>query len=189
MLSFFSQLFKSTPPSNTPQVEIQSDVLAVEKIQVEANESPCAGSEEIEKVLSERNEAMQQIFQMALRQFVGCKAIACVDIQQNKLLAIESIECLPPEVLPFVAAATTDLFSAPNMVKVAQIFKDKHYDNSASANFNEIIVNGRDTVYLLLRIMSHQNLVCVFSCKDDGNTLGMLLHEARALMSQIETTV
>lgn len=100
---------------------------------------------------------------------------------------METSTALPKEVVQLVASATTDLFNAPNMVKVAEIFKNLHQEKADQpSNFNEIIVNGSGTVYLLLRLPYHANLVCVFSCKDNGNTLGMMLREAHMVVPQVE---
>lgn len=149
--------------------------------------SACFTSAQIAQILPEQNETLRRMFADMCQEFTDCQAIACVDIVNKQLIAVETVQCLPHEVLALVAAATTDLYTAPNLLKVIEAFHNTK--DTPHAQLNEMIVNGSDTVYLLLRLPNNPNLVCVFSCINHRSTLGLLLHEARNLLPQITAVI
>lgn len=116
-----------------------------------------------------------------------CYAVAYVDIRKHTLLGIETRKHIPDEVVRLIAAATADMYNAPNMVKVADIFKVRKGYLPTHSNVNEIIVRGDGTVYILMRALSNIDRVCVFACAETNNhTFGLIWHRARQLMPQIE---
>ncbi|MDK4586629.1 hypothetical protein QG044_05780 [Kingella kingae] len=176
-MSFFKKLFQNPSENETMQAAFVPNAepeLTVAKHSYE---------------LTPHNPAMQQIFKDSLTHFSDCQAIACVDILTRQLVAMEASATLPDDVLALVASATTDVFTVPTMLQVAEIFRTNSGLQQERASFNEIIVTGNGTVYFLIRLPHHHHLVCVFSCNDDGNTFGMMLHEARAMIPQIEATL
>lgn len=133
--------------------------------------------------------ALSGALKSALTEMKDCQAIAYVDTRALRLVGMETITHLPQAVIELIAAATSDLFTAPNLVKVSNIFKEYKGKPLESSNFNEMIVRGEGTVYIFLRAHSDVHHVCVFSCTDDDaqlSSFGLLLHQARLQMQKIE---
>lgn len=121
-----------------------------------------------------------------IQQVPACDALAYVDITQGQLIGIETKDTMPDGVYQLVATATMELFTAPNVIKVSDIFKAKKGMSESHSNFNEIIVHGDGNIYVFIRAQSRADRVGVFSC-DSSVSSGMVLHHARQLMPQIES--
>lgn len=132
-------------------------------------------------ILPELSRTLHDIIQ----QVPGCEALAYVDIQQGQLIGIETKDSIPDSVRQLVAGATMELFTAPHVVKISEIFKAKKGQPESQSNFNEIIVHGDGNIYVFMRAQSRSDRVGVFSC-DNSVSSGMVLHHARQLMPQIE---
>ena len=125
----------------------------------------------------------------AVKQFRGqvpeCIASALVDMSTGMLLAAETLDDHPSEVLDLLAAATFDLFQGRNVVMIEDIFKarrgtpgDRHY-------FQEIVVNSDNLVHLFLRSAQNQDVVAVVVCPRAAS-VGMLFAQARIVMKQLD---
>lgn len=135
------------------------------------------------------SDALSDVLKNALAEMKDCKAIAYVDTRANRLVGMEAIAHLPEPVIALIAAVTSDLFTAPNLMKVSNIFKEYKGKSPDSSNFNEILIRGEGTMYIFLRAQSDIHHVGVFSCVDEdeqSSSFGLLLHQARAQMQKIE---
>ena len=129
-----------------------------------------------------------QLVSEAVRQFRSqvpeCIASGLVDMSTGMLLAVDTLDDHPSEVLDLLAAATFDLFQGRNVVMIEDIFKarrgvpdDRHY-------FQEILVHSDNMVHVFLR-SANQDIVAVVVCRKTANT-GMLFAQARLIMKQLD---
>ena len=130
-----------------------------------------------------------QLVSDAVRQFRSqvpdCIASGLVDMSTGMLLAADTLDDHPGEVLDLLAAATFDLFQGRNVVMIEDIFKarrgvqeDRHY-------FQEILVHSDNMVHVFLRSAGNQDIVAVVVCRKNANT-GMLFAQARLIMKQLD---
>jgi hypothetical protein len=115
-----------------------------------------------------------------------CVAAGLVDMSTGMLLAVDTLDDHPSDVLDLLAAATFDLFQGRNVVMIEDIFKarrgvqdDRHY-------FQEIVVNSDNLVHVFLRGANHQDIVSVVVCRKTAN-LGMLLSQARVVAKHLDS--
>lgn len=133
--------------------------------------------------------ALSEMLKRSLAEIQGCQAIAYVDTQHNRLIGIETSTPFPSEILTLVAATVTELFTAPNLLKMSAAFKQFKAQDVDKSNFNEMVIRGEGSLYVLLRAHSNDHRVFVFACTEAdvaSNNVGLILHQARLLMPQIE---
>lgn len=133
--------------------------------------------------------ALSEILKRSLAEIQGCQAIAYVDTQHNRLIGIETSTPFPSEILTLVAATVAELFTAPNLLKMSAAFKQFKAQDVDKSNFNEMVIRGEGSLYVLLRAHSNDHRVFVFACTEAdvaSNNVGLILHQARLLMPQIE---
>lgn len=131
---------------------------------------------------------LQQILRDNIKHIPECKTIAYVDISKSELLAIEVFKPLPDSVRPLVAAATSDLFNAPNVILVSNLFKEHKGKDLNKSNFHEIILHGDQDTYVFIRSNTIEHHVVVFACRNNVSS-GMILHHVRNLMYDIEESM
>ncbi|MFF5080456.1 hypothetical protein ACFY36_25675 [Actinoplanes sp. NPDC000266] len=131
-----------------------------------------------------------QLVSEAVRQFrqqvPECIASGLVDMSTGMLLAVDTLDDHPSEVLDLLAAATFDLFQGRNVTMIEDIWKarrgvpedDHHY-------FQEILVHSDNLVHVFLRSPVSQDIVAVVVCRRSANT-GMLLAQAQIVMKQLD---
>ena len=131
-----------------------------------------------------------QLVSEAVRQFrqqvPECIASGLVDMSTGMLLAVDTLDDHPSEVLDLLAAATFDLFQGRNVTMIEDIWKarrgvpddDHHY-------FQEILVHSDNLVHVFLRSPVSQDIVAVVVCRRSANT-GMLLAQTRIVMKQLD---
>ncbi|GGP01370.1 hypothetical protein [Wenjunlia tyrosinilytica] len=112
-----------------------------------------------------------------------CVAAGVVDMSTGMLLAVDTMDSHPNEVLDMLAAATFDLFRGRNVVTIENIFKERRGVVSNSHYFQEILVNSENLVHLFLRSASNDDLVAVAVCRRTVN-VGMLFASARRVVKE-----
>lgn len=136
------------------------------------------------------SQTLHDAFQKSLAEIPSCQAIAYVDTTDNHLIGIESAVPFPPAIVELVAATVTDLFTAPNLLKMSQAFKQFKGQEADKSNFHEMVIHGDSLLYVLMRAHSNDKRVFVFACADDGeihnNNIGLILHQARSLIPEME---
>jgi len=132
------------------------------------------------------SQVVAEAVKMFRDQVPGCVAAGLVDMSTGMLLAVDTLDDHPSEVLDLLAAATFDLFQGRNVVMIEDIFKarrgvqdDRHY-------FQEILVNSDNLVHVFLRSPINQDIVSVVVCRRSAN-IGMLLAQARIVAKQLDT--
>lgn len=130
-----------------------------------------------------------QIVADAVKQFRNqvpeCVAAGLVDMTTGMLLAVDTLDEHPSDVLDLLAAATFDLFQGRNVVMIEDIFKTRRGVQDDRHYFQEIVVNSDHLVHVFLRGAEHQDIVSVVVCRRTAN-LGMLLSQARVVAKHLD---
>jgi hypothetical protein len=120
------------------------------------------------------------------RDVPDCIGAGVVDMSTGMLLAVDTADKHPVEILDMLAAATADLFQGKTVVQIEQAWKglrgvteDRHY-------FQEVLVNSDNLVHLFLRSKSNPDLVAAIICNHDVN-IGMLFAQGRQVMKGLDT--
>lgn len=135
------------------------------------------------------SEVLNTALEEALFAMKDCQAIAYADIQEKRLLGAQSHIAFPSEIIAFAAGAVTELFTAPNLMQVANAFKIFKGQAADKSNLNEIMIRGEGNLYIFLRAHSNPCRACVFvyaETDENSSNFGLMLHQARAQMPQIE---
>ncbi len=114
-----------------------------------------------------------------------CLAAGMVDMSTGMLMAIETVDSHPQEVLDLVAAATLDLFQGRNVVTIENTWKERRGVSDSRHYFQEILVNSDNILHLFLRGNQNQDIVAVVVTRRSAN-LGMLFSASRAVMRDFE---
>jgi predicted regulator of Ras-like GTPase activity (Roadblock/LC7/MglB family) len=118
------------------------------------------------------------------REVPECIGSGLVDMSTGMLLAVDTLDDHPGEVLDLLAAATFDLFQGRNVVMIEDIFKARDGVRDDRHHFQEILAHGDTLVHVFLR-SRNQDMVAVVICNRTANT-GMLLAQARLIMKQLD---
>ncbi|WP_448318471.1 hypothetical protein [Streptomyces sp. CO7] len=112
-----------------------------------------------------------------------CVASGVVDMATGMLLAYETIDNHPPEVLDLLAGATLDLFQGRTVVMIEDIFKERRGVQSDNHFFQEILVNSDNLTHLFVRMTEQQDVVAVVVCRKAVN-VGMLFAQTRRVVRE-----
>ncbi|WP_082772230.1 hypothetical protein [Actinoplanes sp. TFC3] len=115
-----------------------------------------------------------------------CVAAGLVDMSTGMLLAVDTLEDYPSELLDLLAAATFDLFQGRNVTMIEDIFKARRGVTTSRHYFQEIVVNSDNLVHLFLRSQANQDFVAVIVCRRDTK-VGMVFAQARIVMKELES--
>ncbi|MEU7138705.1 hypothetical protein ABZ942_04560 [Nocardia sp. NPDC046473] len=113
-----------------------------------------------------------------------CVASGAIDMSTGMLLAVETLDTHPAEVLDLLAAATLDLFQGRNVVMIEDIWKERRGVRSERHYFQEILVNSDNLTHLFIRTESRDDVVIVVVCRKTVN-VGMLFAQARRVVRDI----
>lgn len=113
-----------------------------------------------------------------------CIAAGAIDMETGMLLAVETVDNHPQEVLDLLAAATLDLFQGRNVVMIENIWKERRGIIQDSHYFQEILVNSDNLTHLFIRTESRDDVVIVVVCRKTVN-VGMLFAQARRVLKDI----
>ncbi|WP_330178779.1 hypothetical protein OHB26_19865 [Nocardia sp. NBC_01503] len=110
-----------------------------------------------------------------------CLASGAIDMTTGMLLAVETVDNHPQEVLDLLAAATLDLFQGRNVVMIEDIWKERRGVRLERHYFQEILVNSDNLTHLFIRTESRDDVVIVVVCRKTVN-VGMLFAQARRVL-------
>lgn len=119
------------------------------------------------------------------RDVPDCVGVGVVDISTGMLLAVDTADKHPSEILDMLAAATADLFQGKTVTQIEEAWKqirgvadDRHY-------FQEVLVNSDNLVHLFMRSKTNTDLVAAVICSRDVN-IGMLFAQGRQVMKALD---
>ena len=110
-----------------------------------------------------------------------CVAAGVVDMATGMLLAFETVDTHPTEVLDLLAGATLDLFQGRTVVMIENVFKERRGVVSDEHYFQEILVNSDNLTHLFIRMDALEEIVAVAVCRRSVN-VGMLFAQARRVV-------
>jgi hypothetical protein len=136
--------------------------------------------------------SMSHVVMGAVKDFRGsvpeCVAAGIVDMSTGMLLAVDTVDSHPDEVLDLLAAATFDIFQGRNVVMIEDIFNKRRGLSSTGHYFQEILVNSQNLVHLFMRSAANAELVAAVVCRRTVN-IGMLFAQARMVMKRLDADV
>lgn len=112
-----------------------------------------------------------------------CVASGVVDMATGMLLAFETVDTHPTEVLDLLAGATLDLFQGRTVLMIENVFKERRGVDSDEHYFQEILVNSDNLTHLFIRMNALEDIVAVAVCRRSVN-VGMLFAQARRVVGQ-----
>ena len=112
-----------------------------------------------------------------------CVAAGVVDMATGMLLAYETVETHPAEVLGLLAGATLDLFQGRTVIMIENVFKERRGVVNDDHYFQEILVNSDNLTHRFIRVKASEDIVAVAVCRRSVN-VGMLFAQARRVVSQ-----
>lgn len=119
-----------------------------------------------------------------LRQEVPhCLAAGVVDLATGMLLAFETTDNHPTEVLDLLAGATLDLFQGRTVLMIEDVFKERRGISSNEHYFQEVMVNSANLTHLFIRNNQNEDIVAVVVCPRSVN-IGMLFAAARRVVKE-----
>ncbi|MEV0410537.1 hypothetical protein AB0I68_06890 [Streptomyces sp. NPDC050448] len=133
------------------------------------------------RVTQSMSERVSSLVKSLRSEVPDCVATGVIDMSTGMLLAVETVDSHPAEVLDMLAAATLDLFQGRNVVMIEGIFKERRGVVSDRHYFQEILVNSDNLTHLFLRIDSADEVVAVVVCRKSVN-VGMLFAQARRVL-------
>lgn len=108
-----------------------------------------------------------------------------VDISTGMLLAIDTVDHHPREIIDVVAAATADLFQGRTIMHIEELWKQNRGVTDGGHYFHEILVNSENLVHLFLRSKANPDIVATIICTRQVN-VGMLFAQARRVMRDLD---
>jgi hypothetical protein len=120
----------------------------------------------------------------ALRRDVPeCLAAGIVDLSTGMVVALETVETHPQDVIELVGAATYDLFLGRNVATIESHFKSRRNDTRERHYFQEILVNSDNLTHVFMRTASNPDLVISVVSPRSVN-LGMMLAQTRRVLRE-----
>ncbi|MEV0250847.1 hypothetical protein AB0H76_29930 [Nocardia sp. NPDC050712] len=112
-----------------------------------------------------------------------CLAAGAIDMSTGMLLAVQTVDNHPAEVLDLLAAATLELFQGRNVVMIEDIWKERRGVQSDQHYFQEVLVNSENLAHLFIRTPHRDDIVVVVVCRKSVN-VGMLFAQARRIVRE-----
>ncbi|MER8011522.1 MULTISPECIES: hypothetical protein [unclassified Streptomyces] len=113
-----------------------------------------------------------------------CVASGVVDMATGMLLAYETVDNHPPEVLDLLAGATLDLFQGRTVLMIEDLWKERRGQSGDETHFfQEVLVNSDNVTHLFVRMSQQQDVVAVVVCRKSVN-VGMLFAQVRRVVGQ-----
>jgi len=108
-----------------------------------------------------------------------------VDMSTGMLLAVDTVDNHPREILDVLAAATADLFQGKNVTQIEALWNQYRGASEGGNYFKEILVNSDNLVHLFLRSASNPEVTAVIICTRQVS-IGMLFAQARAVLKEYD---
>jgi hypothetical protein len=121
-------------------------------------------------------------FRQNVPDYVGC---GFVDMSTGMILAVDTVDNHPREILDVVAASTGDLFQGKNVTQIESLWNQARGVTEGGKYFKEILINSDNLVHLFLRSTSNSDVAAVIICTRQVS-IGMLFAQARAVMKEYD---
>ena len=108
-----------------------------------------------------------------------------VDMSTGMLLAVDTVDNHPREILDVLAAAAADLFQGKNVTQIEVLWNQYRGVSEGGNYFKEILINSDNLVHLFLRSTSNPEVTAVIVCTRQVS-IGMLFAQARAVLKEYD---
>lgn len=135
----------------------------------------------VNTVLTTMTDRINALIKSLRTEVPECLAAGAIDMSTGMLMAVETVDNHPQEVLDLLAAATLELFQGRNVVMIEDIWKERRGIRSDQHYFQEVLVNSDNLTHLFLRATSRDDVVVVVVCRKSVN-VGMLFAQARRVL-------
>lgn len=108
-----------------------------------------------------------------------------VDMSTGMLLAMDTVDNHPREILDILAAATADLFQGRTVSQIEDVWKQSRGVMDQRHYFQEMLVNSENLVHLFMRSKANPDIVATVICTRQVN-IGMLFAQARQVMRELD---
>lgn len=133
--------------------------------------------------------SLPEVLCTATAKIPECLAAGYVDVASGMLMAINTVDSHPQEIIELIAAATADLFNGENVTTIEDMFRRvRGTSDEQRRYFQEIVVNSDNLVHIFIRGRLYPEYVAVFVCRKSVN-LGMALTRSRLMMPELEALV
>lgn len=122
--------------------------------------------------------SVEQIVKDCISSVPKALAAGVVDMDSGMLLAIQTVESHPQEVIDVLAAATRDLFEGDMVTTIEDLFKKARGVTSAERYFKEILISSSHLWHYFGRLKSMPQIVVVVVTRADVN-LGLMVVKCR----------
>ncbi len=131
---------------------------------------------------------LHHALQSAVGSIPECIAAGYIDVASGMLLAVESVESHPAEVIDLLAAATADLFQGSNVRLIETLFrKVRGQEEDGRHYFQEMVISSDNLLHLFVRGRDQAQVAC-FVCRRSAN-LGLALARARSAVPALEAAL
>lgn len=113
-------------------------------------------------------------------------ASGVVDMSTGMLLAIDTVDDHPREILELLAATTADLFQGRAVTRIEELWKQNRGVSDNRHYFNEMLITSENLVHLFMRSKTRPDITAVVVCSKQVN-IGMLMAQARQVVRQLDT--
>lgn len=115
--------------------------------------------------------------------FVGA---GFVDMSTGMLLAVDTVDDHPREILEVLAAATADLFQGRAVTQIENMWKQQRGVSESRHYFQEILIYSDNIVHLFVRSQRNSDVAAVIVCNRAVN-VGMLFAQVRQIMREFDS--
>ncbi|WP_088312679.1 hypothetical protein [Kineosporia sp. R_H_3] len=108
-----------------------------------------------------------------------------VDLTTGMLLAVDTVDHHPRDVLDVLASATTNLFQGRSVSDIEKMWQNRRgRGNTTDHQFQEILLHSDHLVHLFVRSATVTDLVVAVICRRSAN-LGLLLSVGRQAVGHL----
>jgi hypothetical protein len=132
---------------------------------------------------------LDQTFNNAISGIPNCVAAGVVDLSSGALLALQTKEDRPQEMLNVLTKTITELFEAPLMQAFSEIYTPTSDENKNSGKgFKEILLLNEHHNYLLLKGRERTQLAIIIVTTKD-TPVGLMMMKSISALPGIEEAI
>jgi predicted regulator of Ras-like GTPase activity (Roadblock/LC7/MglB family) len=113
-------------------------------------------------------------------------ASGIVDMSTGMLLAVDTVDSHPQEILELLAATTADLFQGKAVTQIEDLWKQTRGVTASGHYFQEILINSENLVHLFMRSKANSDIAAVVVCSRHVN-IGMLFAQGRQVFRRLDS--
>lgn len=113
-------------------------------------------------------------------------ASGIVDMSTGLLLAIDTVDEHPREIMELLAATTAELFQGKAVTRVEDLWKQYRGSTDTRHYFNEMLIYSENLVHLFIRSKTNPDIAAVIVCSKQVS-VGMLMAQARQVVRDLDS--